>query len=68
MRTVAADTEKLRELAEDTTRAWADYRERTHELTGEAYDETELEAWNELQIELGRLERRRRLMEAPAAA
>lgn len=62
MTTIAADADKLRELDEDTRRAWAGYRDRTHELDGDAYASAEPESWTILQHELRRLERRRRLM------
>jgi hypothetical protein len=65
--TIAVDSEKLRELDSDTKRAWQGYRDRTHELKGEAYDYAELESWAILQNELRRLERRRRQMSARAA-
>lgn len=61
MTTIAA-ADKLRELDEDTRRAWTAYREKTRELSGEDYDREELDAWTDLQSELRRLERRRRLM------
>jgi hypothetical protein len=61
MTTIAA-ADKLRELDEDTRRAWTAYREKTRELSGEDYEREELDAWTDLQSELRRLERRRRLM------
>ena len=61
MTTIAA-ADKLRELDEDTRRAWTAYREKTRELSGEDYDREELDAWTDLQSELRRLERRRQLM------
>jgi len=60
--TIAADADKLRELDEDTRRAWASYREKTRDLGGTEYDEAEFDAWTDLQEELGRVERRRKLM------
>jgi hypothetical protein len=65
--TIAAGTEKLRELDDDTRRAWDAYRERTRTLAGESYEYAELESWTILQNELRRLERRRRLMTDGAA-
>ena len=60
--TIAPDTIRLRELDEDTRRAWNAYRDRTLYLSGEAYDLAERESWTILQNELRRLERRRRLL------
>ena len=65
MTTVAPDTDKLRELDEDTRRAWNTYRERLAELSGEEYEHTEGESWTVLQHELRQLERRRRLLAVP---
>jgi hypothetical protein len=50
----------LRELDDDTRRAWAAYSERLRELTGEEYERAERESWAKLQSELRRVERRRR--------
>jgi hypothetical protein len=60
--TVAQDAEKLREIDEDTRRAWTTYSERLRELTGEAYESAERECWSSLQSELRRIERRRRML------
>lgn len=60
--TIAPDTEKLRELDEDLRRAWSEYYENVQELTGEEYEQVELESWDALQGELRRIERRRRLL------
>jgi hypothetical protein len=65
--TIAVDPKKLRELDSDTKRAWQAYRDRTHQLKGEAYDYAELESWAILQNELRRLERRRRQISVRAA-
>ena len=46
-------------------RAWADYSERLRDLTGDEYDAAESESWDQLQRELGSLERKRR---SPAQA
>jgi hypothetical protein len=64
--TIAADAEKLRELDEDTRRAWESYQEKTRDLAGSEYDEAELDAWTDLQEELRRVERRRKLMSTAA--
>jgi hypothetical protein len=58
----APDPNKLRELDEDTRRAWNEYRERIQALTGEEYEQAESESWKALQVDLRRLERRRRLL------
>jgi hypothetical protein len=60
MNATAVDTEKLRELDEDTRRAWRTYSERIRELDGPEYDEAEVESWDALQQELGRVDRERR--------
>ena len=61
MTTIAPD-EKLREIDEDTRRAWNTYSDRLRELSGEAYELAERDCWTTLQGELRRLERRRRLL------
>lgn len=60
MNATAVDAEKLRELDEDTRRAWDAYRERLRELTGPEYDEAEREGWDDLQAQLEGVEHRRR--------
>jgi hypothetical protein len=60
--TIAPDTEKLRELDEDERRAWNEYYDNIQDLTGEHYEQVELESWDALQGELRRIERRRRLL------
>ena len=62
METIAPDTEKLRELDDDTRRAWNDYYDTVQDLTGQEYEQVELESWDALQGELRRIERRRRLL------
>ena len=62
MTTIAPDTEKLRELDEDERRAWNEYYDNIQDLTGEQYEQVELESWDTLQGELRRIERRRRLL------
>jgi hypothetical protein len=57
---IAPDSDKLRELDDDTRRAWNAYSERLRELSGEEYELAERESWAKLQSELRRLERRRR--------
>jgi hypothetical protein len=64
---IAQDAEKLRELDDGTRRAWDAYSRRLHGLGGEEYERIESESWAELQRELRRLERQRRLLiRAPA--
>jgi hypothetical protein len=60
--TIAPDTEKLRELDDETRRAWNEYYDSVQELTGEEYEQVELDAWDTLQDELRRIERRRSLL------
>ena len=59
MTITAPDPVKLRELDENTRRAWNEYRERIQTLTGEEYDQAETESWTILQSELRRLDRER---------
>jgi hypothetical protein len=59
---IAPDSEHLRELDDDTRRAWAAYSERLRELSGEEYERAERESWATLQSELRRVERRRRTL------
>jgi hypothetical protein len=63
---IAPDVNKMRELDEETRRAWNTYRERLLELSGAEYEQAERESWTVLQNELRRLERRRRLLSVPA--
>ena len=60
--TIAPDTEKLREFDEDERRAWTEYYDNIQDLTGEQYEQVELESWDTLQGELRRIERGRRLL------
>ena len=60
MTAIAPDSDKLRELDNDTRRAWNAYSERLRELSGDEYEQAEHESWTKLQSELRRLERRRR--------
>ncbi len=60
--TPIAPSEKLSELDQDLRQAWADYYDRLQPLSGAEYENAESGAWTELQAELGRLERRRRLI------
>ena len=65
MTTSATPTEQLQELDEGTRRAWKTYCDTLQSLTGDAYEQAELESWRVLQHELRRLEgSRRRLTRA----
>jgi cell division septum initiation protein DivIVA len=66
MNATAVDPEKLRELDEDTRRAWEAYRERLRELSGQEYADAESHGWDELQEQLEVLERRRQLLRSAA--
>jgi hypothetical protein len=57
---IAPDSDKLRQLDDETRRAWKAYSERLRELNGEEYERAERESWTKLQSELRRVERRRR--------
>ena len=62
MTLIAPDAEKLRELDDETRRAWYAYRESVHDLCGEEYARTEDRSWEELQAELREVEDRRRML------
>ena len=59
MTSTIPEAEILRELEEDTRQAWEHYQDRLRELTGDEYERTEAESWEELQSQLQQLERRR---------
>ena len=63
---VAPDTDQLQELDAEIRQAWAAYSERLRELSGDAYEQLESEAWDELQTELRRLETARESLTASA--
>jgi cell division septum initiation protein DivIVA len=63
---IAPDTEQLQQLDEGTREAWSAYHERLRELTGVEYERVEGEAWEELQSELGAIQRQRKSL-APEA-
>jgi len=63
----APDTDKLRELDAGMRRAWSAYNEELRELTGDEYERVERESWDELQLELRKLERRRRSLDHAAS-
>lgn len=62
MTAITRESDQLRDLDADVRRAWTTYRERLHGLSGSEYDEAESTCWAELQRELRRLERRRKLL------
>ena len=62
MAAIAHDADKLRKLDDGTRRAWKAYSESLRGLTGEEYERVECESWAELQRELRRLEKQRRLL------
>lgn len=68
MSAIAHDAEKLRQLDDGTRDAWNAYNERLRDLNGEEYERVEHESWEELQRELRRIERRRRLLTRAQAA
>ncbi len=53
---VAPEFEHLQELDAETRQAWSAYVERLRELTGAEYERIEDQSWDELQIELRRLD------------
>jgi hypothetical protein len=57
--TSIAPLHTLRELEEDTRQAWLHYSERLRELNGKEYERVESESWEELQMELRRVDERR---------
>jgi hypothetical protein len=59
MTPVVPETELLQELDAETRLAWIAYIERVRELSGDEYERVEPESWDELQIELRRLEGQR---------
>lgn len=62
MTAIAYDADKLRELDAGTREAWLAYSERLRGIPKEEYERTEVDSWNELQLTLRRLERRRRTL------
>jgi hypothetical protein len=57
--TSIAPLHTLRELEEDTRQAWLRYSERLRDLSGAEYERVESESWEELQIELRRVDEQR---------
>jgi hypothetical protein len=66
MTTIAMDAEKLRQLDEDTRQAWTSYSDRLRDVSAEEYERVESASWDQLQLELRRLEQRRRALERSA--
>lgn len=56
------EAELLAHLEAGTTLAWKAYRDRLRGLSGADYEQAEPHCWAELQRELRRLERRRKLL------
>jgi hypothetical protein len=65
---IAPDTELLQELDAETRQAWIAYSDRLRELSGDEYERIETESWEELQVELRRLEDQRESLAPPAPA
>ncbi len=68
MTSVAPDTELLQELDAETRQAWIAYSDRLRELSGDEYERVETESWEELQVELRRLEDQRESLAPPSPA
>jgi hypothetical protein len=60
--TMIAGTDKLNGIDADIRRAWHEYHEYLHELTGREYADAEPEAWELLQDELQDIEHRRAIL------
>ena len=66
MTTITVDAERLRELDEDTRQAWTSYSDRLRDVRAEEYELVETASWDQLQLELRRVEERRRALERSA--
>jgi hypothetical protein len=66
MTTIAVGAEKLRQLDEDTRQAWTTYSDRLRDVSADEYDLVESASWDELQLELRRVEQRRSELEPSA--
>ncbi|HWC87889.1 MAG TPA: hypothetical protein VG388_15255 [Solirubrobacteraceae bacterium] len=66
MTTIALDADQLRQLDDETRQAWTAYSDRLRDLTAEEYELIESESWDQLQLELRRLDQRRRALERSA--
>jgi hypothetical protein len=60
--TMIAGTDKLNEIDASIRRAWQEYHEYLHDLTGQDYADAEPEAWELLQDELQDIEHRRAIL------
>lgn len=67
MTTIAIDRERLlRQLDEDKGQAWTTYSDCLRNLSAEEYELVESTSWDQLQLELRRLDQRRRALERSA--
>jgi hypothetical protein len=66
MMAITLDAEQLRRLDEDTRQAWTSYSDRLRDLNAKEYELVEIASWDQLQLELRRLEQRRRALERSA--
>jgi hypothetical protein len=66
MTTIALDADQLRQLEEDTRQAWTAYSDRLRDLPAKEYEVAENASWDQLQVELRRLEQRQRALERSA--
>ncbi|MEA2196669.1 MAG: hypothetical protein QOJ25_720 [Solirubrobacteraceae bacterium] len=62
MTTIALDADQQRELDEETRQAWTAYSDRLRDVPAKEYELAESASWEELQLELRRLEQRRRAL------
>ena len=65
--TLANDADKLRQLDLGRSQAWQVYSDRLSGLNGDEYELAEADCWDELQRELRRIERKRKLLGAATA-
>lgn len=66
MMAITVDAEQLRRLDEDTRQAWTSYSERLRDLNPKEYELVEIASWDQLQLELRRLQQRRHALERSA--
>lgn len=64
MSTTVTATEQLYEIDESVRRAWLEYYDYLHELSGRKYEDAEPEAWDLLQEELRDIDERRQALAA----
>lgn len=60
MNTLAPHNDALLKLEAETQRAWTQYYQDLHDLTGADYERVELECWETLQVQLRQIDLRRR--------